>query len=425
MTQVYNYLQTAMPSKRYALNPARSRDELKKIYNNIVELSKSSPYYMINISRDNQDYALGIKEAALEMKDRLNEMNNPQVSNFDSKEVINYNEDVLSASLIGEDVTNLPTKLQFEVKNLATIQENKGKELMNESWALPQATYLFDVNVAGTNHSLIFVNEKRRANREVMEELTAYLNESVPGINASVEDGQSRKYSYIKIEAEKTGKTGEIAFSFRDNEIHDSGIVDHFGLNRVEKEAINASFDLNGAQRMTTTNSFVLENTLYINLKKESDLPTLLRIAPNSEKINDTVESVLSSYNKLINLAQSRSQSYGFHYNASKLIVQMKNLEEVYGEELDACGIKANEDGTLYLEEQNSIRAARDGRMEELFNKKNGFIARLKDKMEAITINPMDYLEKTVVLYPNTEKINFTNPYVTSMYSGMLFNSYC
>ena len=72
-----------------------------------------------------------------------------------------------------------------------------------------------------------------------------------------------------------------------------------------------------------------------------------------------------------------------------------------------------------------AVQASLDGGMKDLFARENGFIARLKDKMDAMAINPMDYLEKTVVLYPNTQKSNFTNPYVTSMYSGLFFNSYC
>ena len=41
-----------------------------------------------------------------------------------------------------------------------------------------------------------------------------------------------------------------------------------------------------------------------------------------------------------------------------------------------------------------------------------------------ISLNPMKYVNKTVVAYKNPGH-NFANPYVTSNYSGMMFNYYC
>jgi len=49
---------------------------------------------------------------------------------------------------------------------------------------------------------------------------------------------------------------------------------------------------------------------------------------------------------------------------------------------------------------------------------------RLYHKTSQISLNPMKYVDKTVVAYKNPGK-NFANPYVSSNYSGMLFNFYC
>ena len=45
-------------------------------------------------------------------------------------------------------------------------------------------------------------------------------------------------------------------------------------------------------------------------------------------------------------------------------------------------------------------------------------------KVDEISLNPMEYIDKTLVAYKNPGH-NFVSPYVTSNYSGMLFNSYC
>ena len=44
--------------------------------------------------------------------------------------------------------------------------------------------------------------------------------------------------------------------------------------------------------------------------------------------------------------------------------------------------------------------------------------------MDAIVLDPMHYIERPVVAYKNPGH-GFSNPYITSEYSGMMFNGYC
>jgi flagellar hook-associated protein 2 len=182
---------------------------------------------------------------------------------------------------------------------------------------------------------------------------------------------------------------------------------------------------LNGVSKQTANNSFTLENTLKIILKQASDTPVSIKIVSDSEKILDSVDSVLDTYNNFLRLAQNRTQETSEHFRATKLISEMKNLENVYTDELEACGLFASEDGTLSLDESLAVQASQDGGMESLFTRENGFIARLLSKAESIAINPMEYLDKTIVTYPNSEEKAYPNPYITSSYSGLFFSSYC
>ena len=422
--QVYNYIQTSYPMKRVMMSPAKSRSELKKVYDEIVNLSKRTPFYKINISQENQEYAFGIKDTALELKAKLYDMQDPTVSNFDSKAVSVSNESVLYAELLNEDVEKLPEEIKIRIDSLATSQENKGKELRTDSRALPTGNYQFECEVMDRTYSLVFNHPEKVSNNVVMQNLVSYLNHSVTGISASVEEAEKDNYSYIKIVANMTGRYGDNHFSFQDIDPGDGGIVEFFGINRISNEAENARFELNDVDKQTMSNAFSLENTLFISLQKAQEEPVTLKITPNGNKVLDAVESVIDTYNKLINLAQERTLIHKDSFNASKLISEMKGLGDYYSNELEACGINQMEDGTLQIEDSLAMQAATDGAMEALFFKENGFIAKLKDKTEAIAINPMEYLEKIVVFYPNTQKSNFPNPYVTSMYSGLFFNSY-
>ena len=52
------------------------------------------------------------------------------------------------------------------------------------------------------------------------------------------------------------------------------------------------------------------------------------------------------------------------------------------------------------------------------------FTHSLVRKSDQISLDPMNYVNNIVVAYKNPGK-NFATPYITSAYSGMMFNSYC
>jgi flagellar hook-associated protein 2 len=413
------------PIKREVMYPAHKRSELKRIYNNIVDLSRRSPFYKINLSKDNQDYTFGIKETAIELKTKLSIMEDPDASGFSSKTILVSDESVLSAKLLQEDPEGLPENITFQVTSLASVQINAGKELLLVSKGLPSGEYEFNAKIMDQNYTLKYVHENRVENSEALRKMTEFINMAIPGVNATVEGGHSADYGKIVIVSEQSGKSGEPAFDFLDVDHYGMGVVEYFGLNRVEKPSSTSEFIINDISRKTSTNTFNLEGKLRINLNGTSEEPVSLKIVPDSEKILSSLEDVLSTYNRLVRIAQNRTQDLKEHFRASKLISEMKGLEKVYSEELEACGIISDENGYLSINDSLAVQASIDGGMESLFTRENGFIARLKDKAEQITINPMEYLEKTIVTYPNREVKTLRNPYITSMYSGLFFSSYC
>ncbi len=425
MVQVYNHLLESYPVKKDTKYPISKKNELRKVYDDIVNLSKRSPFYKINLTKENQEYTIGVKETALAMKSKINDMAEPQISGFTSKAVTISDDSVLSAQLLNDETESLPNIIDFKINSLATVQINRGKELLNTSRGLPPGEYEFRSKIGDEANYFTFVQPDRQENQEVLKKMADFLNQNLGGITAMVDKGSSKDYSRLTIISDMSGRFGDKRFYFDDVDLYRESIVEYFGMNRMEKAPNYAKFELNGAEKQTATNVFTLENTLRISLNRSSEQPVTIKITPDSDKILSAVESVLTTYNDLIRLAKDRTLDSKEHYKANKLISEMKSLENVYKEELDACGFKASEDGLLTLEEPLATQAARDGGMESLFTRENGFITRLLDKADTIAINPMEYLDKTIVTYPNHDKGSFRNPYVTSMYSGLFFNSYC
>jgi len=425
MMPVYNYLLESYPIKREVMYPAHKRSELKRVYNNIVNLSKRSPLYKINISKDNQEYTFGIKETALELKAKIGGMADPETSGFDSRTIAVSDDRVLSAKLLKEDVEGLPEEINFQVDSLASIQINAGKELMLISRGLAPGDYEFNAKVMNQDYKLTYHHESRIENQHALKKMAEFINLALPGVNATVDRGLNPEYGRIVVMSEQAGKHGEPAFQFSDTDYYQTGVVEYFGLDRVEKPSDTAGFYINEVYRQTSTNTFNLDGKLRITLNETSEEPVTIKIVPDSEKILGAVEGVLNTYNRLLRIAHNRMQDNSEHFRASKLIGEMKSMEKMYSNELESCGITPDENGYLTLRDSLAVQASVDGTIESLFTKENGFIARLMEKAESIAINPMEYLEKTVVTYPNKEAKTFTNPYITSMYSGLFFSSYC
>jgi flagellar hook-associated protein 2 len=425
MVPVYNYLIESNPYRQETKYHASKRSELQKVYNRIVNLSSRSPFFKINLSQENQEYTIGIKETALALKAKLNDIEIPEISGFHSKTITVSNENILSAKLVNGNVDALPENITFAVQALASAQKNVGKELFHPSHGLKQGDYEFYVKVPDQTYSLTFSQKGSLENIVSMKNLADFLNKNVPELKATVEEGSVIEYSRIVITSVKTGMYDNRTFYFEDEDSNRIGISDFFGLNRMEIPPDNAHFELNGIQKQTSTNTFTLENALQVSLLQTTDQPVNIRIVPDSKQIITSVASVLDTFNGFIQLAKNRTQGNTEHIGATKLISELMNLEVNFQSELEAGGIKINEDGSLSINVETAVKAAEDGSMESLFTGENGFIARLKDKTEAIAINPMDYLDKIIVTYPNNQKVISHNPYITSMYSGLLFNSYC
>ena len=425
MIQPYNYMLQSLPVKKNVRYHVNKKSELKNVYNKIVNISKYSPFYRVNLSRENQEYAIGIKEAALSLEAKINDMTDPEISGFKSRMLSVSDTDILTAQLLDEPDNEIPESITFQIHSLACNQINRGKELLDSSRGLPAGDYEFLARLGEETHSLIYHHPSRMENKVTLKNFADFLNQSLTGICAAVEKGSGKNYSRLVIASEQSGRFGERQLCFEDEDTNDKGIADYFGMNRVETAPACAQFQLNGMDKRTATNAFTLENVIRVNLKSCSEKQVTVKLVHDSARILNAVGDVLTGFNDVISLAKNRTLESEEHYKASKLLGEMKKLEEIYHEELCSCGLIVDENQELYLEDALAVQAAQDGGMESLFTRENGFITRLLDKIEAIAINPMEYLDNTIVTYPNNAKNTYRNPYVTSMYSGLFFNSYC
>lgn len=423
MIQAYHHLIESYQSRPVARSHAQKRSEIRRAYENILKLSKNTGFYKLDMSKENQAYTIGVKELAISLQNRVAEMTNPGHPAYHQEYVSVSDESTLEAKLVSKDTSRLPANISITVESLAAPQINEGREIFAPTRSLVPGKYQFTARVMEKRYELSFELKEKISNGSAVKRLADYLQREIPELYVSVEENK-RDYSRIRIISDKTGVHEDSIFSFEASDPEGEIFLEFFDLNHIYQESENAHFILNGQEKQTLSNTFQIENTLQVTLCEANDQPVTLKLLNATKKLLDRTDSILNSYNELIHLAKSRSAHSGDSFSARKLINELKRIGEIYREELEANGLVISDDGTIYREAQVSDEAAKDGRLQEFFTNKNGFIAALLGKAEEIAINPVEYLDKTVVTYPDSRRPK-SNPYMTSLYSGLFFSSYC
>lgn len=430
LSTVYNnYLSTYTP-KALTKYDTHKKSELRNVYNSIVKMNKDAPWYLPTTSRQTQQYAVDLKENARDLHNTIAQLGGLEEDNslLSKKSAYSSDEDIVKAAYIGPQKSKdeIPD-LQLEVKSLASPQENLGYFLPNEKVALTSGTYSFDVGVNNMNYEFQFTINESETNREVQERLIRLINNSDIGLNASLAESEGR--TSLRLTSESTGLTPGRSQIFSVSDSHTSkrsGTVDYFGLDYVSREASNAEFLLNGEERSSSSNHFTIGKLFDVQLTgiSPADETVQIGLKTDVESLTDNVTHLISGYNDFIKAASvyldSQSQS-------RKLVQEFKGIASIYRPSMESMGMNLAEDGTLNVDKDQLRQSALQAdNINETFAYLKSFSTTLLRKSDQVSLNPMDYVDKTMVAYKNPiASRNYVSPYSTSAYTGMMFNSYC
>ena len=427
MNTVYNnYLTSYMP-KPLTRYDTHKKSELRNVYNSIVKLSKDEPWYLPTTSKDTQKYAIDLKENARELRNTIAQLGGLEREGlFSKKNAYSTNEEVATASYIGpKNPSGHIPELTLEVLSLASTQENLGLFLPGSSKAsLAPDTYSFDININDMNYEFQFSVGESESNRDVQERLVRLINNSDIGIRASLAESEGR--SSLRLTSEATGLAfgREQIFTVSDNHTSKtSGTVEYFGLDYTSRDPTNASFLINGEKHSSPANHFSYDKLFDISLKGVSvdDTPLRIGLKTDVESLTDNVYHLIGGYNDFVRAATSYLET---QTRSRQLVKEMKGIASVYGESMESMGLNLENDGTLAVD-KDTLRetASQSDDINETFGYLKNFSNMLLRKSNQISLNPMDYVERVMVAYKNPGR-NFINPYVTSDYTGMMFDGY-
>ena len=422
---VYDYYLTTYASKPATRSDTHKKSELRNIYNTIVKISKKSPLYKVDVSENIQRYAIDLKENARFIKSKTDLFFNDS-DNGIRKKLISSDEDVLSINYMGipeSEQNDSILSYEFQVDALAKPQVNTGNFLKSNGTSISTGNNAFEVDIGDYSYEFQFSVQPEDTNKSVQEKLARLINRSDIGLTAQVITNDANK-SALKLTSDKTGTAfnGTIFSVINTHEQLDDNTIDRLGLNNVSQMSSNAEFRINGVNRTSASNTFTINKNLEVTLKgiSREDNPSHIKYQDDIISIIDSIKGMADSYNNIVDLANKTTRESDQTHSLQK---EIRRMTERYKNDLESIGLNITEEGYLNFDESLILQSAGEGTISESLNHLREFKNGLAAKADDISINPMKYVKKVMISYPNPKK-SFANPYVTSIYSGMMYNGY-
>lgn len=427
MNTVYNNYLTTYAPKPLTKYDTHKRSELRSVYNSIVKLNKDEPWYLPTTSKDTQQYAVDLKENARGLRNTIAQLGGLEKDGlFRKKSAYSTDEGVATATYVGpeESEAEIP-QFQLKVHSLATTQENLGVFLPgNSRVALAPDNYSFDVGINDMNYEFQFSVGESETNQAVQERLVRLINNSDIGLRASLAESEGRTSLRLTSEATGLAPGKEQIFTISDDHTSKtSGTVEYFGLDYTSRDAANASFSVNGEELTSPSNHLTLEQLFEVRLTgiSSGEQATTIGLKTDVESLTDNVYHLVGGYNEFIKAASSYLET---QTRSRQLVREMKGIASVYEDSLESIGLNLEEDGTLAIDKDTLRETASNSRdINGTFGSLKNFSNMLLRKSNQVSLNPMDYVEKVMVAYKNPGH-NYPNPYITSAYTGMMFDGY-
>lgn len=429
---VYNYYLSTYGSKQLTRYDTHKKSELRSVYDTMVKVNKESPLYKILgiESGEASKFAIDVKESSMALSKTalsLSKPDNALEGSFKKRVATSSDKDLVEVLFVGEEESANTSDSAFtmEVKQLAGPQINIGNYLPDTQKYIAPGQYSFDLTNRATTYEFQFGVSETDTNIDIQKKLARLINTANVGIVATIDSGNEGNSSLI-LTSKETGLTPEEEYLFEIVPAMDKGsheALDILGIHEVAKVAQNSVFLLNGAEHTSLANNFTINKEFEITLKAltEEDKPIVIGFENDADAVYNNLVQLVDSYNTALSTAYKYQ---GLQRHIGKLEHDLRSVADSYHNELEPAGVSVSEDGFISISRELLKDTVTGPDADELFSQLNSFKNALYHRSNRIAINPMEYVNKIVVAYKNPGK-NFSAPYATSMYAGMLYDRVC
>ncbi len=424
---ISSYYLSTYGNKQLSRYDTHKKSELRSIYNNMVKVNKESPLYKIQGMENGEasKFAIDIKEASLSLSKTalsLSDIDDISAGAFKKKVASSSDKDLISATYVGDPLSEHAASDTFnmEVFQLAGPQINIGHYLPEKDRSIPVGQYSFDLSNSSTVYEFQFGVSDSETNIDVQEKLARLINTANVGLNAIIDSDEEMGAALI-LTSKDTGLAEGENHLFEIVPAMDNGstnALNILGIHEEARAAQNAVFSINGSQHSALSNNFTINKEFEITLNgiTEEDKPVTIGFENDANAVYENLSKLTDSYNSALNVAHRYKDT---QRHIGKLEYNLRSVADAFKNELEPAGIHVDENGYINIEETRLKETVNNPDADDLFNTLNSFKNALYKRSRQISINPMEYVNKVVVAYKNPGR-NFSAPYATSLYAGMI-----
>jgi flagellar hook-associated protein 2 len=404
-------------SRKSARFATHDTSELEDVYTNIQWKNRFAPVYLTDPTPKSIAYAVHLKESAYSLRQTINSLSENDEDIFSLKSAYSDNDTLASVEYVPEDATNeTPKDFDLKVENFATPQINTGAYLKSDKIVdMEPDSYSFDLITNKLHYEIQFNINEGETNLDLQSKLSRLINDANIGVSARVAT-DNNGCSALEITSDAIGQPyqGEYHFNITDDKTsYTNGVVDYLGINSSIEPAANAVYSVNGVEGSSYSNNFDVHGAYHVTLHPDNDtaLNAHIGLAPDAESLANNIEAFVDGYNSFLNGIVNDEDN---NDNTRLLSSDMKKFLESHTRSLSQYGITINDDSTMTYNKKDDITDSEPIK---------AFGANLLNKLFTITIDPMEYVDRSICAYQNPNA-PYPNPYVTSIYTGMLYNAY-
>lgn len=427
LNTVLNNFMTTYTPKSITQYDTHKKSELRSVYHSIIKQNKESPWYLPANSAQTVSYAIDLKEHARALHNTIASLGGLEDAGLlNKKAAFSTDPDIISVTYVGKESPEeeIPA-IEINVKSLASPQENMGRYLNDAKVSLAPDTYSFDVAINDLNYEFQFAIGESETNRDVQERLLRLINNADIGLNAVIDESDGK--TSLKLTSDASGASFGSPMLFHVSDDHTSkrqGSVEYLGLDFVSHYPADAKFMMNGEERFAASNHFTIGKMFEVELLSISpeDEFTSIGLKTDMESLTDNVVHLADGYNNFLKAAANYLESQP---RSRYLVQEFSSIAQRYQNSLESTGLNLAENGEINVDSKLLLQQAAGAEdIRQTFDYLHDFTSQLLDKSSQVSLNPMDYVDKKIVAYKHPTR-NFASPYVTSAYSGMMFNGYC
>lgn len=424
----YHYYLTTYAKSATSRYDTHKKSELRNIYNSMLKINKESPLFKLKKNEDVPKFLIDIKENARQVKNvvaSLSDSSEGLENAFQKKVAVSSDEDIVTATYVGSNSKNEPSQaFNIEVRSLATPQSNLGNFLNSHEFDIKPGNYSFDLKTTANAYEFQYTVNPDDDNLAVLEKLARLVNSSGIGLEAEILTDEKDR-SALKITSKQTGLAeGETAlFEIKPSALANSiEAMDTLGFQHITSPAKNSSFILNGQEASSYSNTFTVNDIFEVNLRgiSQEDIPTNVGFKTSIDAVADNLQELVDAYNNFIDTGEKYSGSV----QGNMLLRDMRSVSYSYRHSLESVGMMVADNGSISINRDSLAEVLDTEDPSETFSVLNSFKNSLYIKANNASLNPIKYVDKTVVAYKQPGK-NFYSPYYSSIYSGMMLDRYC